>query len=62
MDKKRKPETDEDEPVIDPAQKGKRPATEPTETTIGQSGTRHDNETDASRATDGARKRAEQGL
>lgn len=57
-----KPKTDEDEPEIDPALKEKPPAAMTPAPPVGQTGQRRENETDANRTSDGARKRAEEGL
>jgi hypothetical protein len=64
MDERKPKAKDDDQPVIDPGLKEKRPPEGGEESTspIGNTGQRRENETDANRNSDGARKRAEEGL
>lgn len=52
----------DDEPAIDPALKEQRPRVDDSVPPVGNAGQRRENETDANRNNDGARKRAEEGL
>lgn len=64
MDERKPKAKDDDESQIDPSLKEKRPPEggEPSTPPIGNAGQRRENETDANRNSDGARKRAEEGL
>lgn len=64
MDERKPKSKDDDEPVIDPGLKEKRlpDSGEPSTPPIGNAGQRRENETDANRASDDTRKRAEEGL